>query len=161
MKTIRVIECALLHESNTRCSPCREFRHTLNALKAAKWSKSEIKVCTNYHWLTKEQLLIQLKSARTIISHHEKVILQLKQKLEGDTTVVTIDSNTNEDLLNIMSHDYDSVTEKYPKDSFPVLFWQNQYDVAQQKSHTCFRWHPAMIKWCCFYNTNHPKHTSY
>ena len=84
MKTIRVIECALLHESNTRCSPCREFRRTLNALKAAKRFKSEIKACTNYRWLTKEQLSIQLKSARTIISHHEKVILQLKQEEEEE-----------------------------------------------------------------------------
>ena len=43
--------------------------------------------------------------------------------------------------------------------SFQAVFWKSQFHAMQQKSSTCIRWHPTMIKWCHY--LNHKFSTAY
>ena len=62
------------------------------------------------------------------------------------TYIIQVGSSSNSDLLTIMEQNSAHITEKYPEDSFPRLFWKQQLESLQLQNSKSMRWHPFMIR---------------
>ena len=60
-----------------------------------------------------------------------------------------MNSELNSDLEEVVKQEDHNVMERYPKDSFLYLFWQQQKE-ALTKNPKGMRWHPMMIRWCLY-----------
>ena len=60
---------------------------------------------------------------------------------------VCLNSELNSDLEEVVKQEDHNVMERYPKDSFLYLFWQQQKE-ALTKNPKGMRWHPMMIRSC-------------
>lgn len=152
VQTIRHTNCKYLQEKQARCTVCNDYRHTLNSLKLKDFShRNNISTQTNYRWLTKEQMSQQIKDLRSTVHKQEQLIAQLQEKIEKDSTIVSVNESMDNDLITTMRQYHEEILKIYPENSFQSVFWKNQYQNAMQKSRKHFLWHPIMIKWCIYF----------
>ncbi len=62
---------------------------------------------------------------------------------------VSVDEETESDLMEIVRLEDDGMKKSYPEDSFQMLFWKQQQE-ASKRSSKGMRWHPLFIKWCIY-----------
>ena len=76
----------------------------------------------------------------------------MKRNLEAaiDKSGVKVDESTHSDLADIMTEQKSAVAAKYPPDSFPHIFWEQQLKMATAQDSRGRRWHPVMIKWALY-----------
>lgn len=152
--TIRHNQCQLLLEcENTQCVACSEYKLLLNALASKnKSSEKTLSVHTNYRYLSKAQLITEIKLLRAT-SVEKEIKIQKLQKLieEGDNRLTaTLNETCHVDMISIMKDHHEHVMQSYPEDSFQRTFWTTQYKMAQNKSKNGFRWNPAIIRRCIY-----------
>ena len=70
-----------------------------------------------------------------------------------------VDESTHSDLAKIMTKQHSAVAAKYPPDSFPRIFWEQQLKMATTQDSRGRRWHPVMIKWALY--LQHQSSSSY
>ena len=85
----------------------------------------------------------------------------MKRYLEAaiDKSGVKVDESTHSDLAEIMTKQHSAVAAKYPPDSFPRIFWEQQLKMATTQDSRGRRWHPVMIKWALY--LQHQSSSSY
>ena len=162
VQTIRHTNCKYLQEKQARCFVCNDYRHTLNSLKLKDFShRNNISTQTNYCWLTKEQMSQQIKDLRSTVHKQEQLIAQLQEKIEKDSTIVSVNESMDKDLITTMRQYHEEILKIYLENSFKSVFWKNQYQNAMQKSKKHFCWHPIMIKCAFTFGTSHRVHMNY
>lgn len=62
---------------------------------------------------------------------------------------MSVDEETEHDLLEIVRLEDDGVKKAHPEGSFQMLFWKQQQE-ASKRSAKGMRWHPLFIKWCIY-----------
>ena len=69
---------------------------------------------------------------------------------------IQVDEDLHEDLSSVMEDNNQMITDKYPPDSFPAIFWSQQRQAASLKNAKSMKWEAAMIrsvfhcKLCCY-----------
>lgn len=75
-----------------------------------------------------------------------------KRKFETaiDRSGMIVDECTHSDLAEIMKEQNNAFAAKYPTDSFPRVFWEQQLKMATTHDSRGQKWHPVMIKWALY-----------
>ena len=90
----------------------------------------------------------QIKDLRSTVHKQEQLIAQLQEKIEKDSTIVSVNESMDNDLITTMRQYHEEISKIYPEKVSSQSFGKNQYQNAMRKSTKHFRWHPIMIKWC-------------
>lgn len=81
-------------------------------------------------------------------------INRLQKKLEESIEVngVLLDDETSKDLENIVKEEDSTLADKFPEDSFPHVFWNQQkaHILKEGNQKKGIRWHPLIIKLCLY-----------
>ena len=153
--TVRTSQCHLLVPIETKCTVCKNYRHSLRTMYSrwVKRSSQDITECTshtNIRYLTspeKKERISKIKK-RAEIAESKVVHLQGCIKNLNDAEGVHISGDLERDLIQIMTENSEEITRVYPKDSFAHLFWTEQLKAAACKDSRQVRWHPLIIRWC-------------
>lgn len=138
----------LLSQSDgDRCNRCSAHRRSLNRAINRKTRVTTSHDHTNYRYLSSPEKVARLQELQHKNRASNKQIIRLRDKLKESTVKngVCLDDATRNDLENIMKEEEQNVLERYPKDSFHHLFWQQQKE-ALTKHPKGMRWHPLMIR---------------
>ena len=169
--TIRHANCTVLVPSNQksdRCHSCQVFRSSLrsslsklNRAEASSSSRVEPQSRTPLRCLTKDELTTRFRNLKTVHTSTVRQLGQMKRNLEAaiDKSGVKVDESTHSDLAEIMTKQHSAVAAKYPPDSFPRIFWEQQLKMATIQDSRGRRWHPVMIKWALY--LQHQSSSSY
>lgn len=97
------------------------------------------------------------KDERLRRMHHENVrlksqIAQLREKINFalNENSVSVDSEFDEDMRDMVANCRDEIKRTYPEGSFQKLFWEEQEKAMSFKDSRSMRWHPVFIKWCLY-----------
>lgn len=153
INTIRHVNCSLLQTKQTRCPTCVKYRRNLNAITRKRTysdRQASNSSFTNHRYMNKEQMVSKIGLLSKRIKEQSRNIQNIKKMVEDDQRTTVLGETTHNDLLHIMQEHHKHICESYPEESFQRIFWMDQFNAASQKSHTQFRWHPTMIKWCIF-----------
>ena len=138
----------LLSQSDgDRCNKCSAYRITLNRAISRKGRATTPHSHTNHRYLTSPEKVARLRELQHKNRASQKRITRLTEKLAEMTARngVCLDDAMSGDLEKIMKDEDQNVIEKYPKDSFLRLFWEQQKE-ALSKHPKGMRWHPLMIR---------------
>lgn len=172
--TIRCTNCAILIPSSLkadRCCSCQLFRSSLRSSLSKKSRAGELSATkrlepashTPFCCLTRNELTTRLRNLRTLHTSTTRQLTILKRRLEAaiDQSGVNVDESTHADLAEIINKQNSAIIEKYPADTFPRIFWEQQLKVATSTTRDCrgHRWHPLMVKWALY--LQHQSSSSY
>ena len=156
-RTVRTSECELL-VIDTSCNNCKQYRCTLRSLysKSICQSKSErdkhtaVSSHTNYRYLKGPQHKERMSKLKAELNSKRKEVERLKAYVKevNEKHGISIDTEIEQDLENIMKEHSSIVEKQYSKDSFHYLFWNEQLKHLKLKNKRQIRWHPMMIRWC-------------
>lgn len=110
----------------------------------------------NYKFLSTPEKIIKMRSMRKENKALSLRVSRMRKKIEAavenSSSTTCLDSDTSDDLQQIIQDEDDFVSSKYPEDSFPHIFWKTQRDNISKegKLKNGVRWHPLMIKWCLY-----------
>ena len=103
---------------------------------------------TPFNKLNRDNLISKLHQLSTLHENTQRKMKHLTDKLQSEVerAAQVVDSDTHSDILDILQN---HVSNSYPKDSFPYLFWEQQ--VKASSTHPKgMRWHPMIIKWALY-----------
>ena len=154
-QTVRHKSCELLVQCDTnvsRCYACSQYRSNLRA-QVCRVNKRDIAQVSdpsshiNFRFMKTPEKDARLHELHRRESAMKKRLSRLKEKLDEATTQlgVSLEDNMTTDLVDIMQSQNDEVISSHSENSFPRLFWQEQYK-AVLKSRKGMRWHPLMIR---------------
>ena len=151
-RTIHHVECPVLQLQSKRCSSCADYRTNLIAIakKEAATEHKRMSINTNHRYMSKPKMIKEITCLRAVLKEHKQRISQLEKMIECDHRSTALDETIHKDMLTIMQENHQHIINSYPEDSFQHIFWMNQYQAAQQKTRSRFRWNPAMIRWCIY-----------
>ena len=108
----------------------------------------------NYRFLSTPEKVARLHCLRRKNRALSLRIKRLNSKVAAaiETDGVILDGQTSTDIQTIMEDENKLVCSKYPKNSFPFVFWKQQMECSlkQGKLKNRIRWHPLMVKWCIY-----------
>ena len=137
-----------------RCLACTKHRKSLNTM--ASRPKSHDRTHPSSH-TTYAALMTPEKEESLHRLHHENVrlksqIARLREKINTavDRDGVTVDSELNEDLKDMVEKSRDEVYKSYSEGTFQRIFWEEQEKAMSLKDSRSMRWHPVFIKWCLY-----------
>lgn len=159
LPTVRHKSCELLlpeGSSTLRCGACTLYRNGLRAsVKRAKsQDRSQLtdpSSHVNYRFIRTPEKDSRLHELHRRDRAIKKRLFRLRNKLDDITMKfgVLVDNHMTSDLVEIMKTHKDQVLSHHSENSFPHIFWQQQFEAAQ-KSPKGMRWHPLMIRWCIY-----------
>ena len=151
------VDCNILVSSvlkSGRCSACTKHRKSLSTM--ASRPKSDDRTHPSSH-TTYAALTTPEKEERLHRLHRENArlksqIARLREKISTavDRDGVTVDSELNEDLKDMVEKSRDEVHKSYPEGTFQRIFWEEQEKAMSLKDSRSMRWHPVFIKWCLY-----------
>ena len=105
---------------------------------------------TNCRYLSTPEKSRRLSRLHTSARNDRKRSLRIKAHLAAVTekSGVVVDPDTHSDIVSVMKEHTLAIHNKYPVDSFPCLFWDQQQQASSVASASSMKWHPLMIKWC-------------
>ena len=120
--------------------------------------KTSITSHTNYRYLSTPEKNEKLKQLHKASRAAKMKVERLKEKLkkEIDKEGVTLETLMTADLHEIMKEEEHQALTGVEDGSFQQLFWNQQKEAAARKDKRVMRWHPAMFKWCLFFETSVP-----
>ena len=134
-RTVRTSECELL-VIDTSCNNCKQYRCTPRSLysKSICQSKSErgkhtaVSSHTNYRYLKGPQHKECMSRLKAELNSKRKKVERLKAYVKevNEKHGISIDTEIEQDLENIMKEHSSIVEKQYSKDSFHYLFWNEQ-----------------------------------
>ena len=82
----------------------------------------------------------------------KRKVARLKKKVKNlmQTGGIEVSKATDKDLKEILKHNFHTIAEKYHRNSFPRIFWNQHSQAASAKDARGVHWHPAMIRWCLY-----------
>lgn len=155
--TIRHTECSMLipqSATSDRCGTCIAYRKTLNRSVGRKLKATETTTPhshTNLRYLSSSDMVARINE----LQHKQRLLTRKVSYLSKKLTEITaeygvcLDNETNRDLETVMRQQDEHVTDRYPKDSFLYLFWQQQKEALKTNAKGR-RWHPMMVRWCLY-----------
>lgn len=155
--TIRHSKCKVLcGQFVERCDICTHYRKVLRAT-CSKQSHHTTPRCdpssrVNYRFLSKNELQDRLHEVHSLQHNTSRKLQRLQARIAASTEKdgVDLDETSHADVTAIMEQCSETVTSKYPPNSFQQVFWQQQLQAASLSNNRRRRWHPLMIKWALY-----------
>lgn len=151
------INCEAILDSRSksgRCSACTKHRKSLSTMASGKLSDDWTHPSSH---TTYSSLSTPERDERLHRMHHENVrlksqIAQLREKINFalNENSVSVDSEFDEGMRDMVANCRDEVKRTYPEGSFQKLFWEEQEKAMSFKDSRSMRWHPVFIKWCLY-----------
>ena len=143
-ETVRPIGCELLVKSG-KCSVCVKKRKSIQQ-QFARWSKrkkmtptrhTKSSSHTNVRYLNTPLRRERLKEIKKRLISAESRVSRLNHRIATaiQNNGVTVSNEMHSDLNSLCSEITPIVEEKYGRDSFHFLFWQQQLQAAKLKDH--------------------------
>ena len=122
------------------------------ASRSARDERTHPSSHTPYAVLTtpeKEERLQRLHLESKQIKHQ---LDRLRKKVDEECmkSNVVVDEMLDRDIRTLAWEGRGAVVEKYPKNSFQRVFWEQQEKAASVKDSRSMKWHPLFIKWCLY-----------
>ena len=156
-RTIRTTSCEILIHGS-KCEACRKYRPSLRSmhsqwvrqLRSSPEKNTDVSTHTNYRYLRTPQRKEQMSKLRAEVRRQRNEVKRLRSMLNEamEQEGIVVDKQLENDLHTIMLEHTKEVNMKYAKDSFHLLFWDQQLRVLKTKDKRQVRWHPMMIRWC-------------
>ena len=143
-----------LTSKSGRCSACTKHRKSLSTMASRKQSddRTHPSSHTTYSSLSSPE-----KDERLRRLHHENIrlksqIARLREKINVaiNENSISVDSEFDEDMRDMVTNCRDEVNRTYPEGSFQKIFWDEQEKAMSFKDSRSMRWHPVFIKWCLY-----------
>lgn len=132
---------------------CSEYRKILTSMLARRskekaMERTDTASHTNYRFLStpeKAERLHQLQRKTKVCKQKiQRMEVRLEKALERRG--IQVDSAFHDDLCSTMEEKNVYVLDKYPPNSFPRIFWEQQHRASQLKDSRSMKWEPAMIR---------------
>ena len=153
-ETIRCAGCLLfvqVSSAENHCDQCWLYRKTLFSLlthyKEGKLTELTPPATSTTVFLTTPEKNKRLQHLHSLhrIDQQKITRLQAALNLAIESRGVVVDEDLHQDLMGIVQENEKCVSEMYPPDSFPQLFWENQMRACSVSNARSMRWDPLMI----------------
>lgn len=127
--------CKILSVPGARCSECNKVLKIQNVKRQRKERRISINPKCNKRYLSKEEVVLQLKQERSNRINAEKREEYWRDKFENEC--YRMDDGDNADLSSLLQN---VAKEKVPDEM--ACLWKQQMKIMQTKTKHGYRWHP-------------------
>ena len=145
---------------SVQCPVCLKYQRNILNSSLTKFTthqsispgRSKGESHTNYRYCNTPEKCARLVGLHETVRLQKRALQHLENQLHRhiQSSGVTVDNTIQSDLLKIMHNHSDAIAQKYGKDSFQAMFWQQQIKSSSAIGSSGRRWHPLIIKWCLY-----------